>query len=94
MSPHRWKFRLYIAGKTPTAERAIENLDRICGEHLAHEYDLEIVDLRDEPGRAASDNIIAVPTLIRVLPEPLRKLIGDLSHTERVLEGLQLGMAT
>ncbi len=85
-----WDLRLYIAGKTPRAVRAFENLKRICQEHLAGRYRIEIIDLLEKPMLAKGDQIVAVPTLVRRLPEPVRKIIGDLSSTERVLVGLQL----
>lgn len=85
-----WELRLYIAGKTPRAMRAFQNLNRICEEHLAGSYHIEIIDLCETPALAAGDQIVAVPTLVRCLPEPVRKIIGDLSNTERVLVGLDL----
>jgi circadian clock protein KaiB len=85
-----WELRLYIAGKTPRAVKAFENLERICEEHLAGRYHIEIVDLLEKPALAKGDQIVAVPTLVRRLPEPVRKIIGDLSNTERVLVGLDL----
>jgi circadian clock protein KaiB len=93
MSPRtakEWELRLYIAGKTPRAIRAFQNLERICKEHLAGRYRIEIVDLLEKPALAKGDQIVAVPTLVRHLPEPVRKIIGDLSNTERVLVGLDL----
>jgi circadian clock protein KaiB len=81
---------LYIAGQTPKSLRAIENLTVICEEHLAGEYDIEVIDLLEQPRLAKGDEIVAVPTLIRALPEPVRRIIGDLSDTERVLVGLQV----
>ncbi len=85
-----WELRLYIAGKTPRAVKAFENLKRICEEHLAGRYQIEIIDLLENPTLAKGDQIVAVPTLVRHLPEPVRKIIGDLSNTERVLVGLDL----
>ncbi len=85
-----WELRLYIAGKTPRAVRAFNNLRRICEEHLAGRYTIEIVDLLETPTLAKGDQIVAVPTLVRKLPEPVRKIIGDLSNTERVLVGLDI----
>lgn len=85
-----WELRLYIAGKTPRAVKAFKNLERICEEHLAGRYHIEIVDLLEKPALAKGDQIVAVPTLVRRLPEPVRKIIGDLSNTERVLVGLDL----
>ena len=85
-----WELRLYVAGQTPRAIRAFTNLKKICEEHLAGEYHIEVVDLVKEPRLAKGDQIVAVPTLVRKLPEPVRKIIGDLSNTERVLVGLDL----
>ena len=85
-----WELRLYVAGMTGRAVTALENLRRICEEHLAGEYAIEVIDLLVEPRLARGDQIIAVPTLVRKLPEPVRKIIGDLSNTERVLVGLDL----
>lgn len=89
-STKEWELRLYIAGKTPRAIRAFQNLERICEEHLAGQYRIEIIDLLETPKLAAGDQIVAVPTLVRKLPEPVRKIIGDLSNTERVLVGLDI----
>lgn len=86
----KWQLRLYVAGQTPRAKTAFANLHRICEEHLAGEYEIEVIDLRENPQLARGDEIIAVPTLVRHLPEPITKIIGDLSDTERVLVGLQL----
>ncbi|MBV9485876.1 MAG: circadian clock KaiB family protein [Frankiaceae bacterium] len=86
----RWLLKLYVAGKTPKSITAFSNLKRICEEHLAGRYDIEVIDLLEQPQLAAGDQILAVPTLVRHLPEPLTKIIGDLSNTERVLVGLQL----
>lgn len=88
--PRQWELRLYIAGKTPRAVAAFQNLSRICEEHLAGEYRIEVIDLLETPQLAKGDQIIAVPTLVRKLPEPVRKIIGDLSNTERVLVGLDI----
>jgi circadian clock protein KaiB len=85
-----WELRLYIAGRTPRAVRAFQNLKNICEEHLAGKYSIEVIDLLKEPRLARGDQIVAVPTLVRKLPEPVRKIIGDLSNTERVLVGLDL----
>jgi circadian clock protein KaiB len=85
-----WRLRLYVAGQTPKSLRAFANLRRICEEHLAGKYQIEIIDLIDNPQLAQSDQIIALPTLVRQLPTPIRKIIGDLSNTERVLVGLDL----
>jgi circadian clock protein KaiB len=82
--------RLYVAGTTPNSVRAIENIKRICDEYLKGRYDLEVVDIYQQPVLAKGDQIIAVPTLIKKLPLPLRKFIGDMSTTERILVGLDL----
>ena len=85
-----WDLRLYIAGQTRRSLTALANLKRICEEHLAGHYRLEIIDLLEDPQRAQADQILAIPTLVRKLPEPMRKIIGDLSDTERVLVGFDL----
>lgn len=85
-----WLLRLYIAGQTPKSLAAISNLHRICDEHLANLYQIEVIDLLEKPQLAEGDKIIAIPTLVRKLPEPMRKIIGDLSDTEKTLVGLQL----
>jgi circadian clock protein KaiB len=85
-----WNLRLYVAGPTSRAIAALENLKRICEEHLAGQYTIEVVDLLKNPQLAAGDQILAVPTLVRKLPEPVRKIIGDLSDEQRVLVGLDL----
>src|ERR1700709_2571108 len=82
--------RLYVAGQTPKSLAAIANLKRLCEEHLAGHYTIEVVDLQVTPQLAAGDQIVAVPTLIRRLPPPLRRVIGDLSNAERVLVGLDM----
>lgn len=89
----RFVLRLYIAGQTPKCMRAFTNLKRICEEHLADRYRIEIIDLLQNPQLARGDQILAVPTLVRQLPEPVKKIIGDLSNTERVLVGLDLRRA-
>ena len=86
----RWILRLYVAGKTPRCATAEENLRKVCEEHLAGNYRIEIVDLMKHPTLAHGDQILAVPTLVRKLPTPVRRIIGDLSNTERVLVGLDL----
>ncbi len=88
--PEMWDLRLYVAGQTVRSLRALENLKRICEQHLAGKYRIEIVDLLENPRLAQGDQILALPTLVRKLPEPVRKIIGDLSNTERVLVGLDL----
>ncbi len=85
-----WELRLYVAGQTPHSLAALQNLRKICEEHLAGQYHIEVVDLLLHPQLSRDDQILAVPTLVRKLPPPLRKIIGDLSDTERVLVGLQL----
>ena len=85
-----WNLRLYIAGATPRATSALENLKAICEEHLAGQYRIEVIDLLKHPQLAKGDQIIAVPTLVRHLPPPVKKIIGDLSDAERVLVGLDL----
>jgi circadian clock protein KaiB len=85
-----WELRLYVAGQTPKSILAFANLKKICEEHLAGKYSIEVIDLLENPQLAAGDQILAIPTLVRKLPEPLKKIIGDLSNTERVLVGLDL----
>lgn len=85
-----WVLRLYIAGQTPRAMAALVNLKEICETHLAGQYRIEVIDLLEQPQLAEGDQIIAVPTLIRKLPEPIRQIIGDLSDTARTLVGLDL----
>ena len=82
--------RLYVAGQTPKSMAAISNLKKICEEHLAGRYELQVIDLLKDPQLARGDQILAIPTLVKKLPEPVRKIIGDLSNTERVLVGLDL----
>lgn len=84
------ELRLYVAGETPRSVAAIRNLQRICEEHLAGRYRIEVIDLLENPQLGRSDQILAIPTLVRKLPHPIRKIIGDLSKTERVLIGLGL----
>ena len=86
----KWELRLYTAGQTPKTLAAIKNLRKVCEEHLAGRYEIEIVDLLKNPRLAKDDQIVAIPTLVRKLPDPVRKIIGDLSDTERALVGLQL----
>ena len=85
-----WDLRLYVAGRTPKSVSAFANLKRICEEHLKGQYHIEVVDLLKQPQLAKGDQILAVPTLVRKLPEPIKKIIGDLSNEERVLVGLDL----
>lgn len=87
---HLYNLRLYVAGQTPKSLAAVANLKRICEEHLSERYTIEVVDLTQNPQLAAGDQILAVPTLVRRLPQPLKKIIGDLSNTERVLVGLDI----
>ena len=89
-NPEVWELRLYVAGKTPKSVAAIENLKAICEQHLEGKYQIEIVDLMLHPQLAKGDQIVAIPTLVRKLPQPIRKVIGDLSNVERALVGLQL----
>jgi circadian clock protein KaiB len=89
-SNEKWELRLYTAGQTPKSVAALANLKRVCEEHLAGNYSIEVIDLMKNPRLAKEDEIIAIPTLVRKIPSPLRKIIGDLSNTERALVGLQL----
>jgi circadian clock protein KaiB len=85
-----WHLRLYVAGQSPKSLRAFVNLTELCEEHLPGRHEIEVIDLMEHPELARSDDILAIPTLVRRLPAPLRKIIGDLSDTERVLVGLRL----
>src|SRR5512138_220613 len=85
-----WELRLYIAGNTPRAALALKNLTKYCEEHLAGRYRIEVIDLLVNPTLAAGDQILAIPTLVRKLPQPIKKIIGDLSNEEKVLVGLDL----
>jgi circadian clock protein KaiB len=85
-----WYLRLYVAGRLPKSLRAYVNLKQLCEEHLADHYEIEIIDLQEHPSLARADDILAIPTLVRRLPMPLRKIIGDLSNIERVLIGLRV----
>ncbi len=87
---HKWHLRLYIAGQTPKSMAALKNLKQYCETHLKGEYKIEIVDLLKKPQLAAGDQILAIPTLVRRVPEPIRKIIGDLSNEEKVLVGLDI----
>ncbi len=89
-TPKTWQLRLYVAGQTPKSLRALDSLRRFCEEHLAGQYSIEVVDLLEHPHLAAGDQILAIPTLVRRLPPPVRKIIGDLSNTERVIVGLDI----
>ena len=86
----KWLLRLYVAGQTPKCITAFANLKKICAEYLDNRYQIEIIDLLENPQLARGDQIVAIPTLVRNLPEPVRKIIGDLSNTEKVLVGLDL----
>lgn len=88
--PDFWELRLYVAGRTPKSLTALKNLRTICEEHVPDKYKIEIIDLLEQPRLAQGDQILAIPTLVRKLPSPIRKIIGDLSNTERVLVGLDL----
>lgn len=85
-----WDLRLYVAGQTPKSVAALANLKKFCEEHLAGQYRIEVIDLVANPQLARSDQILAIPTLVRRLPQPIRKIIGDLSNSERVLVGLDI----
>ena len=85
-----WELRLYVAGQSPRSVAAFTNLKKICDEHLPGRYRIEVIDLVEHPQLAAGDQIVAIPTLVRKLPEPLRKIVGDLRNTERTLVGLNL----
>jgi circadian clock protein KaiB len=85
-----WVLRLYVAGQTPKSQVAFANLKRFCEERLKGRYTIEVIDLMETPRLARDDQILAIPTLVRRLPKPMRKIIGDLSNTERVLVGLDL----
>jgi len=85
-----WLLRLYVAGQTPKSLLAFKNLEKICKEYLAGKYEIEVVDLLKNPQLATGDQILAMPTLVRKLPEPVRKIVGDLSNTVKVLVGLDL----
>ncbi|MBN2032239.1 MAG: circadian clock KaiB family protein [Deltaproteobacteria bacterium] len=85
-----WNLRLYVAGQTQKSITAFANLKKICEEHLAGKYRIEVIDLLKNPQLAKGDQIIALPTLVRKLPEPIKKIIGDLANTERVLVGLDI----
>jgi circadian clock protein KaiB len=88
-----WRLRLYVAGQTPKSLTAFSNLKKICENHLKDRYQIEVIDLLQRPQLSKGDQILAIPTLVRKLPQPVRKIIGDLSDTERVLVGLDLRSA-
>ena len=89
-SEFQYELRLYVAGQTPRSMEAFSNLRKICEEHLRGRYSIEVIDLLENPRLAKGDQILAIPTLVRILPEPVRKIIGTLADTERVLVGLDL----
>lgn len=89
-SGEQYSLRLYVAGQTPRSLQALSNLKRICEEHLAGKYRVEVIDLLQKPQLAAGDQILAIPTLVRAIPKPARRIIGDLSNTEKVLVGLDV----
>ncbi len=93
-TPSKWKLRLYVAGNTPNSISAFANLKEICEVHLGGQYKIEVVDLLENPVLAKGDQIVAIPTLVRHLPFPVKKIIGDLSNRERVLVGLDLKPAS
>ena len=90
LKDENWELRLYVAGQTPNCVKAFSNLKKICEEHLKGRYIIEVIDLLENPQLAKGDQITAIPTLIRKLPPPIRKIVGNLSKTDRVLVGLDL----
>lgn len=90
VKPVPWLLRLYVAGETPNSLTAFSNLKNICDEHLAGHYRIEVIDLTKAPHRAHDDQIVALPTLVRKLPEPVKRVIGNLSNVERVLVGMEV----
>lgn len=88
--PAEWELRLYVAGQSARSVTAFANLKKLCEAHLAGKYRIEVIDLLEDPQLSRDDQIIAIPTLVRSLPAPIRKIIGDLSNTEKTLVGLQL----
>jgi len=91
--PEKYVLRLYVTGLTPRSTRAITAVREVCEQHLPGNYELEIIDVYQQPARISGDQIVAIPTLVRQLPNPIRKIIGDLSDTEKLLVGLQLRSA-
>ena len=89
-STERWQLRLYVAGQTPRSVAALANLKKLCETHMAGHYEIEVIDLLKNPKLAAGDQILAIPTLVRRLPTPIKKIIGDLSNEARVLVGLDV----
>ncbi len=87
-----WEFRLYVAGQRPKSLKAVENLTRMCEEYLRGRYSIEVIDLLKDPRLAKEDEIVAIPTLVRKLPDPMRRVIGDLSNVEKALVRLELRM--
>jgi circadian clock protein KaiB len=85
-----WDMRIYVAGKTSKMQAAIDNLKKVCDEHLKGRYHIEVIDLMEHPQLAAGEQILAIPTVVRKLPEPVKRLIGDLSVTEKVIVGLDI----
>ena len=92
-APESWTLRLYVAGQTPRSITAFANLKRLCEERLAGHYTIEVIDLIQQPHLAQNDQIIAIPTLVRKLPEPIKRIVGDLSNIERILVGMDLKSA-
>lgn len=88
--PHAWMLRLYVAGQTPKSLAAFSNLKRMCEQHLTDQYEIEVIDLIQQPHLASTDQIVALPTLVRRLPAPIKRVVGDLSNTDRVLVGMDL----
>src|SRR5512145_1721541 len=86
----KWELRLYVAGQTPKSLTAFANLKKICEQYLQGRYTIQVIDLLENPQLAEGDQIVAIPTLVRSLPEPIKRIIGDLSNTERTLVGLQI----
>jgi circadian clock protein KaiB len=86
-----WSLRLYVAGQSPKSLQAFSNLTTLCEEHLTGRYEIEVIDLVEDPAMAEHDDVLAIPTLVRRIPAPPRKIIGDLSDTDRVLHGLRIG---
>ncbi len=94
LEPEIWQLRLYVAGQTPKSITAFANLKKICEEYLQNQYQIEIIDLLENPHLAKQDQIVALPTLVRKLPPPIKKIIGDLSNQEKILVGLNLQKIT
>jgi circadian clock protein KaiB len=90
VEPEQWNLRLYVAGQSSKCVLAVRNLNLFCEQHLAGRFRIEVIDLLQQPRLARDDQIVAIPTLVRKLPEPLRRIVGDLSNTERMLVGLDL----